>query len=200
MPDSSDAYTTHRVFGEKRAWTSLNAVPRNVLALRSPVSVNTPPSYPPCVNCVYRSSRPSPDVSLGDVAPAAEHVLRGGLLLSATDHLLERYGHPQAVRPEEQATAVGGPGWKPVGGRIGRQAQGSATGQPQHPEMGCAVRLCHCHHDTLLIGRQARRGVLRRRGWGPRDAPLRSCHRRLVVSRTLGPWARTPAGDTVTAA
>src|ERR1700687_4998153 len=71
FPDSSDAYATHRVFGEKRPWTSLNGVPRNVLALRSPVNVNTPRSYPRGVACTYRRSRPSPYISLGYVALAA---------------------------------------------------------------------------------------------------------------------------------
>src|SRR5713226_7232623 len=71
LPDSSDAYATHRVFGEKRPWTSLNGVARNVLDLRSPANVNTPRSYPPSgVPCTYRRNRPSPDTSLGYVAVA----------------------------------------------------------------------------------------------------------------------------------
>src|SRR5882762_10366580 len=71
LPDSSDAYATHRVFGEKRPWTSLNGVPRNVLDLRSPPNVNTPKSYPRGVACTNSRNRPSPDTSLGYVALAA---------------------------------------------------------------------------------------------------------------------------------
>src|SRR5438477_8977991 len=71
LPDSSDAYASHRVFGEKRPWTSLNGVPRNVLALRSPAIVNTPRSYPRGTDCTYRRNRPSPDISLGNVGSAA---------------------------------------------------------------------------------------------------------------------------------
>src|SRR5439155_10054118 len=71
LPDSSDAYATHRVFGEKRPWTSLDGVPKNVLDVRSPVNVNTPRSYPRGVNCPYRRNRPSPDISLGNVLVVA---------------------------------------------------------------------------------------------------------------------------------
>src|SRR4030095_12368160 len=71
VPDSSDAYATQRVFGEKRAWASLNGVLRNVLALCSPVNVKTPRAYPRVVNWQYSRSPPSLDTSLGDFAPAA---------------------------------------------------------------------------------------------------------------------------------
>src|SRR5262245_18797541 len=71
LPDSSDAYATHRVFGEKRPWTSWNGVPINVLDVRAPANVNTLRSYPRGVDCMYRRNRPSPDRSLGYVAGAA---------------------------------------------------------------------------------------------------------------------------------
>src|SRR6185503_9210804 len=71
LPDSSDAYATHRAFGEKRLWISLNGVPRNVLDVRSPANVNTRRSYPRGVACSDRRNRPSPDTSLGYVAFAA---------------------------------------------------------------------------------------------------------------------------------
>ena len=108
---------------------------------------------------------------------------------------------PHAVRPEEQAIAVGGPRWKPVGGRIGRQARGGATGEPQHPEIW--LRRCGiCHSTATFFDRATGAEPYKRRIWVGDlvDAPLRSRQRRLVVSPILGLWASTPDGDAATAA